>query len=184
MCVCPAVSTYTNNCCVYAGTYTNNWQRPALRPSTSGAGRDAPRPRRPGALNALLPLDISIREIRVLSICLRYHEGSKHMPVAGYRLYRALWQELFGGSLHDSPRPPETRSRHTVVQGVCVVRVSKIDSGYALTVVTIKLRCVPGKGVIWFSWLSLNVWRQTKINGYVYPSVNLWRQSKFPFRQE
>ena len=85
------------------------------------------------------------------------------MPVAGYRLYGALWQELFGGSLQDSPRPPETRFRHTAMHGV-----SKIDSGYALTVVTIKLRCVPGKGVIGLSWSSLNVWRQLK----------------FPFRQK
>ena len=101
----------------------------------------------------------------VLSICLRYHEGSKHMPVAGYRLYGALRQELFGGSLQDSPRPPDEALAHS--HAWRVVRVSKIDSGYALTVVTMKLWCVSGKGVIGLSW----------------PSLKVWRQSKFPFRQ-
>ena len=41
---------------------------------------------------------------------------SKHMPVVGYRLYGALLQELFGRSLKDPPRPPETRFRNTAMQ--------------------------------------------------------------------
>ena len=62
--------------------------------------------------------DASLLEKCSLCIYLRYNEGSKHMPVVGYRLYRALWQELFGRSLQDPPRPPETRFRHTAMHGV------------------------------------------------------------------
>ena len=60
----------------------------------------------------------SLLEKCSLCICLRYYEGSKHMPVADYRLYGALWQELFGRSLQDPPRPPETRFLHTAMHGV------------------------------------------------------------------
>ena len=47
MCVRPAVSTYTNNCCVYAGPtqMIGNGLRSARAPG------DGPRPRQPGALN-------------------------------------------------------------------------------------------------------------------------------------
>ena len=76
-------------------------------------------------------------------------------------------KELFGGSLQDSPRPPEMRFQHTAMH-IVWQGCQKNDSGYALTVVTIKLKCVPGKGVIGLSW----------------PSLNIWGQSKFPFRQE
>ena len=68
------------------------------------------------------------------------------MPVVGYRLYGALWQELFGRSLQD---PPRRQRRGSGTQpctecGECV----KIDSDYVWTAVTIKLECMPGKGVI------------------------------------
>ena len=39
----------------------------------------------------------------------------KQMPVVDYRLYGALWQELFVRSLQDPPHPPETRFRHTAM---------------------------------------------------------------------
>ena len=45
-----------------------------------------------------------------------------------------------------------------------VVRVSKIDSGYVWTAVTIKLGCVPGKEIIGLLWSSLNVWRPSKFS--------------------
>ena len=36
----------------------------------------------------------SLLEKCSLCIYLRYYEGSNHMPVAGYRLFGALWQEI------------------------------------------------------------------------------------------
>ena len=86
------------------------------------------------------------------------------MPVAGYQLYGALWQRAVWGII---ARFTEMRFQHTAMH-VVWQGCQKIDSGSALTVITIKLRCVPGKGVIGLSW----------------PSLNIWRQSKFPFRQE
>ena len=39
------------------------------------------------ALGVWHAADASLLETCSLCICLRYYEGSKHMPVAGYRLY-------------------------------------------------------------------------------------------------
>ena len=49
---------------------------------------------------------------------------------------------------------------------------SKIDSGYVWTVVTIKLGCVPGKGIIELLWSSLNVWRPSKFSFRDFLSVS------------
>ena len=60
-----------------------------------------------------------------------------------------------------------------------VVRVSKIDSGYVWTAVTIKLGCVPGKGIVGLLWSSLNVWRPSKFSfreflSVTYTHLKLW----------
>ena len=79
-------------------------QKPKAGPGT------AHRPRRPGPgvttchrvsrFDELWQAaDGSLIEKCSLCICLRYYEGSKHMQMVGYRLYGALWQELFGRSL-------------------------------------------------------------------------------------
>ena len=57
--------------------------------------------------------------------------------------------------------------------------MSKIDSGYVWTAVTIKLGCVPGKGIIGLLWSSLNVWRPSKFSfrGFLsvtYTHLELW----------
>ena len=49
--------------------------------------------------------------------------------------------------------------------------MSKIDSGYVWTALTIKLECVPGKGIIGLLWSSLNVWRPSKFIFRVFLSV-------------
>ena len=55
----------------------------------------------------------------------------------------------------------------------------KIDSGYVWTAVTIKLECVPGKGIIELLWSSLNVWRPSKFSfrdflSVTYTHLELW----------
>ena len=55
----------------------------------------------------------------------------------------------------------------------------KIDSGYVWTAVTIKLGCVPGKGIIGLLWSSLNVWRPSKFSfrdflSVIYTHLELW----------
>ena len=57
--------------------------------------------------------------------------------------------------------------------------MSKIDSGYVWIAVTIKLECVPGKGIIELLWSSLNVWRPLKFSSrdflsVTYTSLELW----------
>ena len=88
--------------------------------------------------------------------------------------------------------------------------MSKIDYGYVWTAVTIKLGCVPGKGIIGLLWSSFNVWRPSKFSfrffyqlstpicncgiiklryvsgkriiGLLWSNLYVWRPSKFSLR--
>ena len=78
------------------------------------------------------------------------------MPVVCYRLFVALWRELFG-SLGDHCNIHLARLRRgsgTQPCMECGKGVTKNDSGYVWTAVTIKLGCVPGKGIIELLWSS------------------------------